>query len=151
MACKRSFFRWRLVNCPFLLRFVVLCFIQLYHFSFFLFFFSQKISVNAQLLSPLFFEEIAAHKNMHQNTELQIRGRRCSRRMAHSDQPPPARRGQSVPNVFADSVDSYRFADSKASPGHRLLPPTFSYPRLFGTNSILGHSIACYSLYDQMN
>ena len=60
---KRSFFRWRLANFLFLLRFVVLCFIQhFHHFSFLSsFFLFQKTSVNAQPLSPSFFDEIAAH------------------------------------------------------------------------------------------
>ena len=56
MAFKRSFFRWRLAHLLFWLRFFVLCFIQhFYHFF-------HKTSVNAQPLSPPFFEEIAAHK-----------------------------------------------------------------------------------------
>ena len=38
------------------------------------------------------------------NADLQIRGRRCSRRMAHSDPPPPSRRAgfQGVSNLHSD-------------------------------------------------
>ena len=39
-----------------------------------------------------------------QSADLQIRGRRCSRRMAHSDPPPPSRRAglEGVSNTSAD-------------------------------------------------
>ena len=57
------------------------------------------------------------------------RGRR--QRRQPSNPPPPACRGQGVPNAFADSDYSYRFADTKASPGHRLLPPTLAAESLF--------------------
>ena len=45
--------------------------------------------------------------------------------------PPPARRGQGVPDAFANSDRSYRFADSKSSSGTPPLPPTLSAESLF--------------------
>ena len=65
----------------------------------------------------------------HHKKEFQKEGRRQGRHPTYP--PPPGRRGQGVPNAFADSIDSYRFTDSKASPGTPPLPPTLAPEILF--------------------
>ena len=60
-----------------------------------------------------------------------LRGRRCSRRMAHSDPPPPARRGQGVPDSLQTLTDLTDLQTPKALRGPRLcrrpLPPNRSF------------------------
>ena len=62
----------------------------------------------------------AAATNARTKTPIyKVRGRRCSRRMAHSDPPPPAsgRRETACWNHSPGSCKSQKSSDSKASPG----------------------------------